>query len=187
MRLGITILRAVVGGVFMFHGTQKLFGWFGGHGPEATGQFFEQVGIKPGKRAALAAGAAEAGGGALVATGLMVPLGSAAIVGVMQQAVRSVHLPKGFENTKGGYEYNLVLAAAALALADSGPGPLSLDRVLGIRMSGSAWALAALAAGCAGPLLLERAAPEEQPPDPAEPPRFVRDAEPAQARTATAS
>src|SRR5215210_6726986 len=123
MRLGITALRVTVGGAFFAHGAQKLFGWFGGPGPEGTAQGFEQMGIKPGKRNALVAGAGEAGGGALLAAGLMTPLGGAATLGVMHEAVRKVHWDKGFFSTKGGYEYNLVLAAAAFALADTGPGP----------------------------------------------------------------
>ena len=178
MKLGITLLRAAVGGVFFAHGAQKLFGWFGGPGPDAMGQGFEKMGIRPGKRNALIAGASEAGGGALIATGLMMPLGAAAVTGVMHQAFRTVHWEKGFFNTQGGYEYNLVLATAAIALADTGPGPLSLDRALGIELSGPAWALAALAAGYAGPRLLERAAPPEPPAAAPEPQRFVRDTEP---------
>jgi putative oxidoreductase len=186
MKLGITILRAALGSVFIFHGTQKLFGWFGGPGPEGMGKGFEQMGIRPGKRAAIVAGAAETGGGALMAGGLMVPVGAAGIVAVMQQAVRTIHWEKGFSNTGGGYEYNLVLACAALAIADTGPGPLSLDRALGIRMSGPAWALAALGAGVAGPLLFERMAPVEEPPAPEEPSRFARDTEQAPAQASTA-
>jgi putative oxidoreductase len=186
MRLGITILRAVVGGAFFAHGAQKLFGWFGGPGPEKMAQGFEQMGLRPGKRNVLIAGASETGGGALIAGGLMMPLGAAAVLGVMHEAVRTVHWQKGYFNTEGGYEYNLALAAAAFALADTGPGPWSLDRALGIEMSGPAWALAALGAGIAGPRLLERAAPAPEPPAPAEQQRFVRDteAQPAQRTTA---
>ena len=73
MKLGRLILRLIVGGYFFGHGTQKLFGWFGGHGPEGTGQFFESIGLRPGKRHALAAGAAEAGGGALLVVGAATP------------------------------------------------------------------------------------------------------------------
>jgi putative oxidoreductase len=186
MGLGITTLRAVVGGAFFAHGAQKLFGWFGGHGPDATGQAFERMGMRPGKRNALIAGASEAGGGALLALGLMTPLGAAAVTGVMSEAVRRVHWEKGFFSTEGGYEYNLVLVATAAAIADAGPGPLSLDRALGIKMSGPAWALAALGAGVAGPRLLERVAPPPQPAQPAEPQRFVRDTEPQPAQRTTA-
>jgi hypothetical protein len=73
MKLGLTALRWVEGGLFVGHGTQKLFGWFGGHGLEGTGNFFESIGLRPGRRHATAAGAAEAGGGALLALGLFTP------------------------------------------------------------------------------------------------------------------
>jgi len=185
MRLGLTALRVVVGGAFAAHGAQKLFGWFGGPGPDALGQGFEQMGIRPGKRNAVIAGASELGGGAMIATGFLTPLGAAAIVAVMDQAVRTVHWSKGFFNSDGGYEYNVVLAASVLAIADIGPGPVSLDRALGTEKSGPFWALAALAAGLAGPRLLERFAPEaagEHEAQP-EPQRFVRDREPVSAPT----
>jgi putative oxidoreductase len=170
MKLGLTALRAALGAVFFAHGAQKLFGWFGGGGLGGTGQAFDSMGLRPGRRNALIAGASEAGGGALLGAGFLTPLGSAATIGVMTQAVRSVHWPKGFFVTEGGYEYNLTLIAAAVALADVGPGPISLDRVLGTERSGTRWALAALAAGVAGPQLLQRlaaAAPSEPAPAPA--------------------
>ena len=69
MRLGNLILRTTVGAFFVGHGTQKLFGWFGGHGLDATAQAFESLGLRPGRPNAIAAGAAEAGGGALLISG----------------------------------------------------------------------------------------------------------------------
>jgi putative oxidoreductase len=171
MKLGLTAFRVVVGATMFAHGAQKLFGWFGGYGPDATGQAFEGMGLKPGKTAATAAGAAEAGGGALLAAGFLTPLGSAATIGVMTQAIETVHKPKGFFNTEGGFEYNLVLIASAVALADIGPGPISLDRLLGTERRGTLWALAAVAAGVAGPKLLERLAPSEEPTSPAPAPQ----------------
>jgi putative oxidoreductase len=168
MKLGLTIFRVILGGTMFAHGAQKLFGWFGGHGLDATGQAFEGMGLRPGKRTALVAGASEAGGGALIATGLLTPLGSAATIGVMSQAVRTIHWEKGFFVTEGGYEYNLALMAGAFMLADVGPGPVSLDRALGTEKTGLLVALAALGAGLAGPRLLERLAPSEPAPAPAE-------------------
>src|SRR6186997_1212530 len=73
------LARVTIGLLFVGHGTQKLFGWFGGSGPEGTGRFFEQVGLRPGRRSALAAGAAEAGGGLLFALGAATPLAAAAV------------------------------------------------------------------------------------------------------------
>jgi|SRR5215207_254874 len=183
MRLGLTALRAVVGGAFFAHGAQKLFGWFGGPGPDALGQGFDQMGLSPGKRNAVIAGASEMSGGVMLATGFLTPLGAAAIVAVMDQAIRTVHWSKGFFNTDGGYEYNVVLAASALAIADTGPGPLSLDRALGIEKSGPGWALAALAAGLAGPRLVQRITPAPDSTQP-EPARFMHEPEPAQRATA---
>jgi putative oxidoreductase len=157
MKLGLAVLRAVVGLLFVGHGTQKLFGWFGGHGLKGTSGFFDQVGLKPGRRTALAAGAGEAGGGALLALGFLTPLASAALIGVMTQAIKTVHGAKGPWNQDGGWEYNAVLIAAAVAVADAGPGEWSLDGALGLNLKGPVWALGALAAGAAGPSLLMRA------------------------------
>jgi putative oxidoreductase len=183
MRLGLTALCATVGAIFVAHGTQKLFGWFNGPGIDGMAQGLESMGVRPGKRNAVIAGVSETAGGAMLATGFLTPVGAAATIGVMDQAVRSVHLSKGFFNSDGGYEFNLLLGASAFALADIGPGPWSLERAFGWKLHGPGWALAALAAGLAGPRLVERLAPAPEP-QAAEPPRFVRDTEPQPATTA---
>jgi len=157
MKFGLTVLRTVIGVLFFGHGAQKLFGWFGGHGPEATGQFFESLGLRPGRKHATAAGAAEAGGGAALALGLFTPAAAATLIGVMSQAIRTVHLKNGPWVSDGGYEYNLALIATLVALADVGPGDLSLDRALGIDASGPLVAMLALGAGIGGATLLTRA------------------------------
>src|SRR4051812_45420534 len=118
--VGRLLLRLLVGGFFVGHGTQKLFGWFGGGGPEATGQAFESLGLRPGRRHALSAGAAEAGGGALIAAGLATPVAAASLIGVMVTAIRTVHWKNGPWVTDGGYEYNAVLIGALLALVEVG-------------------------------------------------------------------
>jgi putative oxidoreductase len=153
MNFARLLLRLAVGGFFIGHGTQKLFGWFGGHGPEGTGQFFESLGLRPGKRQALAAGTAEAGGGALLAAGLATPLAASSLTAVMLTAIQKVHLKNGPWAADGGYEYNVVLIAAALTLAEVGPGAWSLDHALGLERSGTRWALAALGAGAVGATL----------------------------------
>lgn len=166
MKLGRLILRIVVGGYFFGHGTQKLFGWFGGHGPEATGQFFESLGMRPGKRNALAAGAAEAGGGALLITGAATPLAAAALTATMITAINRVHLKNGPWVTDQGYEYNLVLIAAVLALAETGPGSPSVDDARGSTKNGPGWALLALllgALGAAGAHVAAESAPAPEP------------------------
>src|SRR3954469_2142005 len=128
MKLGKLALRGVIGPLFVGHGTQKLFGWFGGHGLEGTAGFFEQgIGLKPGKRHATAAGLAEALGGALLTLGFLTPVGATLVSGSMVTAIRKAHAQNGRWVTQGGYEYNLVLLAAMVAITESGPGPLSVD------------------------------------------------------------
>ncbi len=166
MKIGRLLLRLTVGGFFVGHGTQKLFGWFGGNGLDATAQGFEQIGLRPGRRNAIAAGAAEAGGGALLAAGLATPLAASVLTATMLTAIETVHLEKGPWLTNGGYEYNVVLIAAVLALAEVGPGGLSLDAALGRERSGSCWAFFALAAGALGALGANRAAAAAPAPDP---------------------
>ncbi len=150
MKIGRLILRCVVGGFFVGHGTQKLFGWFGGHGPDATGQFFESLGLRPGKRHAIAAGAAEAGGGALLVLGAATPLASSVVIATMLTAIQRVHLKNGPWVTNQGYEYNLVLIAAAASLAETGPGSPSVDDARGSTMHGPQWAALSLLLGALG-------------------------------------
>jgi putative oxidoreductase len=161
MDLRRPVVRAVIGGLFIGHGTQKLFGWFGGHGPERTGQFFESAGIRPGRRNAIVAGAGEALGGALLAFGLLTPLAGAVLSSVMITAIRHVHGAKGPWVTEGGYEYNAVMLATVFALVEAGPGPLSLDRRLGTERSGSGWAVAQLVAGAASSAAVSQLAQRE--------------------------
>lgn len=124
--LGLLLLRLGTGGVLAAHGTQKLFGWFGGHGLAGTGQFMESVGYAPGKASATAAGLAETGGGLLLALGLATPAAGAAAAGAMAGAA-AVHLPNGFFAQEGGYEHAASLGLAAACLAVTGPGRFSLD------------------------------------------------------------
>jgi putative oxidoreductase len=154
MKLGTLALRGVIGPLFVGHGTQKLFGWFGGHGLEGTAGFFEQaIGLRPGKRHATAAGAAETAGGILLTLGALTPAAAALITGVMTTAIRKVHAPKGPWVTEGGYEYNAVLVAAMFALVEHGPGTPSVDAAMLPRLRGTGWALLALAAGIGGSYL----------------------------------
>ena len=188
MHLGRFILRTTVGGLFIGHGTQKLFGWFEGHGLEATASGFDSMGMRPGKANAIAAGAAEAGGGAALALGFATPLAGSVLTATMLTAIHRVHLKNGPWASKGGYEYNLVLIAAVLALVETGPGDLSIDHLRGVDRSGAKWALAALAAGAAGAaaahLLAEQnAAPASVP----EPPVVAADPEPAAADAGTSN
>jgi putative oxidoreductase len=161
--LGRLVLRATVGAIFVEHGTQKLFGWFGGHGPDGTGQFFESIDLRPGRRHAQAAGVAEAGGGALLALGLATPAAAAALGSVMVTALRTVVWRDGVKVGTGGYE--LLLLASAIALGDLGPGRLSLDAALGNERRGPHWAALVAAGAVAGSALAigagKAAEPEE--------------------------
>jgi putative oxidoreductase len=150
MKVGRLLLRAAVGGFFIGHGTQKLFGWFGGQGLKPSAEQFEGMGLKPGIVHAGAAGAAETLGGAGLLLGYRTPLASASIVSVMLTAINRVHLKNGPWAHKGGYEYNVVLAAAAVSLAESGPGALSLDALRGKEKTGAIWGVFSLVAGAAG-------------------------------------
>ncbi|MBV7702903.1 DoxX family protein [Nocardia nova] len=125
---GLLVLRLVIGLTVAAHGTQKLFGWFGGGGISGTGQFFSASGYPASDAMAAVAGLSETLGGLGLALGLLTPLAAAAVLGVMINAIEvhgtgSFFAPKGFE-----YESTLALAAAALAL--TGPGRFSVDHYL---------------------------------------------------------
>jgi putative oxidoreductase len=188
MKLGLALARATIGGLFVAHGAQKLFGWFGGYGPEGTGQFFASLGLRPGKRNAIAAGVSETAGGTLLALGLCTPLAAAMLIGTMATAVQKVHGSRGVWVTEGGWEYNAVLIAAVIAIVDAGPGDLSVDAALGRERWGSGWALAAAAAGAAGSQLViaagQRAGEEASAPDDAAQAPAATGTEPAADRPA---
>src|SRR4051812_49596119 len=130
MNLALFILRLAVGGFFVGHGAQKLFGSFGGHGLDGTGQFFESLGMRPGRQHARVAGIAEFGGGLLLVFGLLTPFAAAAITAVMLVAIITVHAKNGPWSTDGGFEYNVVLMAAGFALAGVGPRARALGNAL---------------------------------------------------------
>lgn len=153
MDLGRVALRGIVGPLFVGHGTQKLFGWFGGYGIEATGAAFESMGLRPGKRHATAAGVAETAGGVLITLGALTPLAASVISGAMITAIRKAHIKNGPWVTNGGYEYNLTIIGACMALAETGPGSPSIDSALFPEFKGSRLALLAIAAAAAGSYL----------------------------------
>ncbi len=126
---GVLIARILLGAALFAHGSQKLFGWFGGHGPAATGGFFEQLGFRPGTLFAVAGGLGEFLGGALTVLGLGGAIGPVLIVLVMLVAIFSVHIGKGLFVSNGGWELNTGNIAAALAIAFLGNGAYSLDNL----------------------------------------------------------
>ena len=122
MNLGLLIIRLVIGLTFMGHGTQKLFGWFGGYGVKGTAGWLESIGIKPGIAMAVLAGLAELVGGALFAAGVFTPVGAALIIITMLVAIFTVHGKNGYWVTQNGFEYNMILIAIAIGVALIGPG-----------------------------------------------------------------
>jgi putative oxidoreductase len=126
------MVRIVTGLLLIPHGAQKLFGWFGGYGLQATGQFFESsLGMSPGVLMAGLAGAVEFFGGIALVLGLLTRPAALAIAVLMAVAL-TVHIPNGFFWNNGGYEYPLMWGVLALAIALRGGGEFSLDRKLGL-------------------------------------------------------
>ncbi|PGL71020.1 DoxX family protein [Bacillus sp. AFS055030] len=128
--IGLLIIRLVIGLLFVGHGAQKLFGWFGGYGLKGTGGWFDSIGMKPGVMMALLAGLAELIAGILLALGLLTPVAGLIIAATMLIAIIKVHGPNGLWATANGYEYNLTLISVAIGLALIGPGKYALDAIL---------------------------------------------------------
>jgi putative oxidoreductase len=152
---GLLFLRVVIGLSLAAHGAQKLFGWFEGGGPRVTAGFFGGLGFRPPLAMALTAGLSEAAGLAF-ALGFLTPFAALAMAATMVVAIGSVHWRNGFWAGKGGYEYNLVLWAVAVAVAGTGPGRFSIDHALGWDggLSGVWWGVGVLVASIAGGLLV---------------------------------
>ena len=123
-------LRLPVGIIFIAHGAQKLFGWFGGYGLEGTGQWLGSIGLAPGYLMALLAGGAEFFGGLALVLGLLVRPAAAALAFAMLVAIFSVHIDKGLFMASNGYEFALTMFAASLSLLLSGAGRASADAAL---------------------------------------------------------
>lgn len=127
---GALFVRVAAGLIFAAHGSQKLFGWFGGYGLDGTGQWMDSIGLSPGYVLALLAGAAEVFGGVALIVGLLVRPAAAALAVTMVVAIFSVHIGHGFFAAKNGYEFALALLAMALALVVAGGGRGSIDRAV---------------------------------------------------------
>lgn len=132
LSIGLLIARVVIGLVMAAHGTQKLFGWFGGYGLNKTGEFFVGLGFRPGRAFAGAASLTEIVSGLLVALGFLGPVGPALMISVMIVAMITVHWEHGLFATNNGIEVPLLYATAALGLALTGYGRYSLDEWLGL-------------------------------------------------------
>ena len=147
MALGKLILRGAIGSVFLAHGLQKLTGEFGGPGLDGTEKMMAATRMYPVRRNALAVALGETFAGVGILLGAATPLATFAAIATMSTAVRKAHLKNGFFNTNRGYEFNLTLAAGAAALAIDGPGPVSVDALIGKSRWGAFCALLAVSAG----------------------------------------
>ena len=150
MEIGLLIVRVVVGALLIGHGSQKLFGWFGGYGLKGTGGYMESFGLRPGPLFAFAAGAAELAGGLGFATGFATPLAAALVGSTMLVAARTDHAGKGLWVYNGGFEYVLTNAAVVVGVAFAGAGTWSLDHAIGWELSGTWWGIGAAVAALLG-------------------------------------
>lgn len=123
-------LRATAGVIYIAHGGQKLFGWFGGYGLQGTGQWMESIGLSPGTAMAALAGGAEFFGGLLLLAGLLTRPAAILTAITMIVAIFSVHIQHGLFLANNGYEFGLALLGISAALALRGAGDLSIDRLI---------------------------------------------------------
>ncbi|MGV3464236.1 MAG: DoxX family protein [Heyndrickxia sp.] len=121
--LGLLIIRVVIGLTFIGHGSQKLFGWFGGAGLSNTGEWLESIGIRPGGKIwAICAGIFELVGGLLFGAGVFTPIGAGLISIIMIDAIFSVHIKNGYWIDRNGFEYCFILIVVTISVAMIGPG-----------------------------------------------------------------
>jgi putative oxidoreductase len=138
MKIARLATRLLIGGLFVGHGTQKLFGAFDGPGVDGTEAMMAKLKMHPPRVSAYAAGLSETAGGAMFAMGSATPLAGAALIGTMITAIRKVHAPNGPWVTKGGYEYNAVLIAAITAIVEDEYGVPAALAALGLGAVASA-------------------------------------------------
>ncbi len=130
-RWSYPIIRFFTGLILVPHGAQKLFGWFGGRGLEATGAgLANNLGLEPGVFWAALLGGTEFFGGLFIAVGLLTRPAAIGIVIIMAVAIFTVHLPNGFFWGAGGYEYPMLWGLVALAIAFRGGAEMSIDRAI---------------------------------------------------------
>ncbi|MBB6446322.1 DoxX family protein [Bacillus benzoevorans] len=128
--IGLFIIRLIIGVLFIGHGAQKLFGWFGGYGLKGTAGWLESMNMKPGVLMAIMAGLSEFIGGILFVLGFLTPLAGLLIAATMLMAIIKVHGANGLWSTANGYEYNLTIIACAIGIALAGPGQIALDAII---------------------------------------------------------
>lgn len=118
---GTLLLRIIFGLVFLVHGSTKIAD-IGG-----TGQFFASIGIPAALFFAFVVTLVEFLGGVALILGLFTRWASLLIGIDMLVAFFVVHASNGFFVTNGGYEFVLILLAAAAMFLLHGPGRYSLD------------------------------------------------------------
>ena len=161
---GLLIIRVVVGGVMMFHGMQKLLGWWGGDGLDGTAAFFDRQGFRPPKVMAVIAGCIETIGGALFGVGLIVSIAAILLISTLVNVV-ILHARNGLDRKKNGFEYELVLLAAVAGIALTGPGAYALDALFRVDVAefathlvgadtSIAWGAIMILAGAAGGIVV---------------------------------
>jgi putative oxidoreductase len=128
---GLTVVRILVGIIFVAHGSQKLFGAFGGYGLEGTGQYMASLGLTPGYLMALLSGSAEFFGGLGLVVGLLARPAALVLAATLVVAIFSVHIHNGLFMANNGYEFALALLGGVVAVLIEGAGKLSIDRAIG--------------------------------------------------------
>ncbi|CAG8998176.1 MAG: Putative oxidoreductase MhqP [Candidatus Celerinatantimonas neptuna] len=128
------LLRIPVGIIFIGHGSQKLFGWFGGYGLEGTAHWMASIGLTPGIVMATLSGSAEFFGGLCIFLGLLTRPAAAVVCFTMLVAIFSVHISHGLFLAHHGFEYALALAAVCASLVASGSGHCGIDKILSKRV-----------------------------------------------------
>ncbi|GFM49215.1 quinol oxidase [Pseudomonas cichorii] len=127
---GLTVLRIIVGIIFIAHGSQKLFGAFGGYGLKGTAQFMASQGLNPGYLMALLSGSVEFFGGLAVLIGLLARPAALGLSVLLLVAIFSVHIGNGLFMANNGYEFALALLGGSIAILIEGAGKLSADRAI---------------------------------------------------------
>jgi putative oxidoreductase len=127
---GLTVLRIAVGVIFAAHGSQKLFGLFGGYGLAGTAQWMESIGVTPGYLMASLAGGTEFFAGLALIIGLLVRPAALGLAFLSLVAIFSVHIGNGLFMANNGYEFALALLAGSIAVLIEGAGKLSADRAI---------------------------------------------------------
>lgn len=137
--IGLLVIRLAVGLTFVAHGLQQSLGLWGGSGMVGWTGAMDHMGFRPAQYWALASTIVQVGGGIALAVGFLTPIAAASLVGIGLVIILKVHWQKGFWNSKGGFEFPLVLLAASIGMLLIGPGGISIDGLLHFGLFTEAW------------------------------------------------